>query len=500
MKQKKNVQIILINIVCVLALMLVVFPLLLIAQYDYPSADDWSFSIYSYNAVKNGEGIIGALMGALEAVKHYYINWEGRFSIAFLGALQPGIWGEKYYAIVAWMMIGAIIISEMFLMKNCLCENNRKENRWLWLPIIVPVLILQILYVPAPIESFYWYNGSVNYTFVYGLSLVLLVLFVKMGKNTYPKWKYILMAIAACLLAILVGGDNFATSLSCLLTLCVLSCLFWLYDKKALLKTWYVTLIMGICLMLCIVAPGNKARINGNFGGETGGAIEAILMSLVRSATNIYSWTNIKVILMILFIIPFAWKCVKNISYEFKLPGIFTLLTFGLYASQITATMYVDGTTGGGRMADILFYSYNVWMIGNVIYWLGWLNKRQNRVQKLMNDFQHRFGKLLLPYCAVIGAILVCIIYTNDLRQITSYRAYRDWRQGWAQQYAAEWDARIAVLKDENVKGVEFTPLSVYPEMILYTDLQDEEGYTWVNTACASYYGKEWITIVPPKN
>lgn len=500
MKTKKNWKLIFINVVCLSALLVVIFPLLFVGMYNYPSADDWSYGRGGYQIIRNGGGLLSVLKSSVETTWETYMHVEGRFAGIFMATLQPGIWGEKYYGLVVWILIGSIVLSTCFFFRSFLCENCYKENKWLWFPVVAPMLIMQLLYCPSPVESFYWYTGAMYYTFSYGLSLILLVLFWRMGKGTYTKGKYVLCSVLGSLLAVLVGGANFGTSLACFLTLFIMSIIFLVYHRKFFFRTWFITLLTGISLLLCILAPGNTHRINTNFGGETRGALEAILMSLVRSATNIYSWTNIKVILMILFIIPFAWKCVKNISYEFKLPGIFTLLTFGLYASQITATMYVDGTTGGGRMADILFYSYNVWMIGNVIYWLGWLNKRQNRVQKLMNDVQHRFGKLLLPYCAVIGAILVCIIYTNDLRQITSYRAYRDWRQGWAQQYATEWDDRIAVLKDENVKRVEFTPLSVYPEMILYTDLQDEEGYTWVNTACASYYEKEWITIVPPKN
>ena len=30
----------------------------------------------------------------------------------------------------------------------------------------------------------------------------------------------------------------------------------------------------------------------------------------------------------------------------------------------------------------------------------------------------------------------------------------------------------------------------------MYTDLQPEGGYVWVNWACAEYYGKESVTVV----
>lgn len=498
--KKYNWQILLINVVSVLALAVVLLPLLMIAQYNYPSADDWSFSVYCYKALNNGEGLIGVIKGVIEAVKFYYFNWEGRYSIAIMGALQPGIWGEKCYSIVSWLLIGSIVISEMILFRFMLRSWKSDDNKWIWLPIIVPPLILQFLYCPAPIESFYWYNGAINYTFMYSLSLILLVMLLAMATETYSKWKEILLFVGACIITILVGGNNFATSLSTFLTMIVLSILLSVVYKKVCKRIWFITVLMGSCLMVCIFAPGNSSRINANFGGETGNAVNAIITSLVRSFTNIYSWTNIKVVLMIIFILPFVWKCVKTMQCEFRFPGVFTLLTFGLYASQITATMYVDGTTGGGRMAAILFYSYMIWVVGNIIYWSGWLNKRQNKFRNILEQIFSKLQKLLIPYCAVIGVLLVGIIYMTDLRQLTSYKAYRDWRQGWAQQYATEWDARLEILHDDTITNVEFLPLSVNPEMLMYTDLQDENGYVWVNSACAEYYEKESIVVVIPEN
>lgn len=488
MKNGKKIELILINCVYVMALAVVVFPLLLISQYNYPTADDWSFGVNAYQALQNGGGFWDVLRASCEMVYSSYMNWEGRFSAVLFGSLQPGIWGEEYYAVVAWLMLGAIILSELLLVKTFLDDNDTKENRWLWFPVIAPVVMMQILYCPYPEESFYWYTGSVNYTFVYGLSLVLLVLFWKLSSKESKRWKYILQIVCASILAILVGGNNFATSLSTFLILFVLSGLFLVYDRKAFAKTWYITLLTGISLVLCIVAPGNANRLNSNFGGETGGALEAIWMSLVRSFLNIYSWTDIKVLLTILLILPFVWKCVRNSKLSFKIPGIFTFLTFGIYASQIVSTMYVDGTTGGGRMGAILYYSYFIWIVGNVVYWTGWFVKHKSGMKDL-------FAKILLPYCAVVGILLVGIVYATDLREVTSYRAYRNWRQGFAQQYAAEWDARLEVLHDDEIKDAEFEFLSVYPDMLLYTDLQDENGYIWVNDACAMYYNKDSVRI-----
>ena len=507
MGNKEKGKLIFINICFCIAICVVILPLLLVAKYDYPTADDWSMGLESYQAIREGAGL-GTVLGiSLKTAARYYMRWEGRFAATFFGSLQPGIWGEQYYGIVAWLMLGGLILGELFLFRFLFNFRSGGKNRLFWLPIALPTLIMQILYTPSIVESFYWYTGSVNYTFVFGLSMVLLTLFVGQGVGVWKGWKFGLAAFVSCVLAVLVGGNNFAASLSGFLGMLILSGVFLFKDKKALLRTWYITLLTGGSLLACVLAPGNTKRLEGNFGGDTtGNAVGAVWTSLVRTFTNIYSWTNWKIILMIALILPFVWMAVKNMDFDFRWPALFTLLSFGVYASQITATIYVDGTTGGGRMAAILYYAYHVWTVGNVFYWTGWICRVRRksaasipaRLEGALAAVCPAVRRFLILYCAVVGIILAAVIYKGDLKQLSSYKAYRDWRQGWAQQYAVEWEERLEILHDESITQVEFVPLSVYPETILYTDLQDEEGYTWVNSACARYYGKEYVKVVEP--
>lgn len=500
---------------CVLALCVVIAPLLMNAKYNYPSADDWSFSERTYDSVRAGGGIAEVLISAFKTIADYRSAWEGRFTIPFFGSLQPGIWGEECYGVVTWILLGGLILGEIFFFGGIFCQYGQIRGR-IWLPIVFFTLTMQVLYTPSVVESFYWYNGAVNYTFVFSMSLLFVMFFIKLAMSEKITWKLGMMAIVSGILAVMIGGGNYATSLSILLFMVLFYIAVCTYGarggekriqfniellKRSFGRTWYLLLLEGGSFLVCLLAPGNAARLAGNFGGTTRGAGWAVWMSLVRSATNIYSWTNIKIILMLFLILPFAWQAVKSTEFDFRWPALFTLLTFGLYASQSTPTMYVDGTTGGGRMAAILYYSYHIWLVGNLCYWVGWCRKRRQKWPAFMEKFFSVTApfvrRYLVPYCAVIGIVLVGVIYRFDLKEISSYRAYRDWRQGWAQQYAVEWQERLKVLHDENVKQVEFAPLSVYPETILYTDLQDENGYIWVNKACARYYDKEYIHIVP---
>ena len=200
-----------------------------------------------------------------------------------------------------------------------------------------------------------------------------------------------------------------------------------------------------------------------------------------------------KILLLLLLLIPFLWKAVRKMEYSFRLPGLFTVLSFGVYSSQATATIYVDGTMGGGRQGAILWYFYVVWMVANVLYWCGWIAKRALKSEKSEKADQLA-QKYLLRYCTVVGAFLAAVVLLGNVESTTSYRAYRIWRNGWAQAYGQGWEERITVLKDDSVKNPVFQPLN-YVELLMYADLQPEDGYVWVNGACAEYYGKESVTV-----
>lgn len=498
---KKSYKIMTANVVCFVCLLVAAAPLLILARYNFASADDWSYAADTYRAVQNGEGLLAVLGAAVRVSAENYVSWESRFVNSFFAALQPGIWGEQYYAVVPWIMIGSLIGSEIFLCSVCLNGMGQNNGKYV-LPVVCPCLILQILYTPSTVESFYWYTGAVNYTFVFALALVLFALTLCLAAGQKGCKSNPGKTAAICLLAVLVGGDNFATSLSTFLALLFLEIVYWLTDRIKFRKTWFVLLIEGISLIACICGPGNQSRLNGNFGGSTtGDAFGAVWTSLARTFTNILSWTNIKVFLVLLLIAPFVWKAVQNAKYRFRLPGVFTLLSFGVYASQMTATVYVDGTAGGGRQAAILFYFYYVWLLANLIYWAGWLRARraaQRNTEKsdVFSRFRIFTDRHLLVYCGILGVCLAALMYTQDLKSLSAYKAYRDLRQGWAQQYATEWQERFEVLHDETVTDAVFAPLSVCPETILYTDLQPEDGYVWVNSACASYYDKNSVSVI----
>lgn len=348
--------------------------------------------------------------------------------------------------------------------------------------------------MPYPVESFYWYVGGINYTFAFGLSLVLLCLFLRLKEGNMKSGKTVSLMILGGLLGIVIGGNNFSASLSSACIFISLSLYFLCKDRKAFIRTLPITVLEVGGLLLSLVAPGTQFRLDDKFGGTTTGAAYAILMSLWRSFTNIYSWTSIKIVIMIILIAPFLWKAVRHMKFNFKYPMFFTVFTFGIYASQITATMYVDGSTGGRRAADILYYSYHVWMLLNEGYWIGWM-QRHGFSEKFsaLRRLKEWLNRRLFVWFSAGCVILAGIVGGMELKTLSTYRACVWLVKGYAKDYAQAWEERLEILNDDSVKEAYFDPLPGYEELVFYTDLQ--YGDKWINRVCAEYYDKEYVGL-----
>ena len=88
-----------------LIMFLLVFCVIAGGRYVYPQGDDFEYGAYSHQALEAGEGLGGALSGAVKMVAKSYQIWQGTFSSIFLMALQPGIWGEEYYHLTPFLLL-----------------------------------------------------------------------------------------------------------------------------------------------------------------------------------------------------------------------------------------------------------------------------------------------------------------------------------------------------------------------------------------------------------
>lgn len=493
-KEYRNKEI-LAGIFFVSVLAIVLIPLFMVAPYNFQSADDWSFGANGYHILKNGGSVFDVFIGAFRVTWDAYISWDGAYSSIFLSAFEPAIFGEECYVVVPYIMIGSLIIFEVLaILITVRTVTDEGKLFFSVLPIILPSIILQILYCPSTVESFYWYMGAVAYTFPHALSFTFIALFIYLMNYKGAKIKFTVLYMLEIFITWFIGGSNFIVRIYVTLTLFVLTFFMTLKNRTVLKRALPVMFLTLFWTLLSIFAPGNMVRFDSSFAAQSENPIFTICKSLYSTGNMIVSWTNIKVILMLFIILPFVLMLVRRMKFEFGMPGLYTFFSFGLFATQLTAVIQVKSSFGA-RMVALYYYSYHVFIVSNFVYWIGWAYNRFIKDKKANEVILGFINKWILCYTAIFAAMLFGLILIVDKKEISSYTAYRDYKQGWAKQYADEWKERFEILHDDSIKDVVFKPLSVMPYSFAYTDLQTDDGYIWLNYVCAEYYEKDSIIV-----
>lgn len=547
MNKPKKLNLKLLSYAVLAAFIISLIPLIVISFYNYPAADDFSYGRLPAHAWEQSHSLIQTLNSSLIKTGQSYENWQGTFSAIFLMALQPAIWGEGYYWLATIILLGALILSSMLFFYTVL-RKWLKLDKHLYLIIGLILTAACIQFVPSPAQAFYWYNGSIYYTFFYSLSLTAVsLLFI--GEWSTKKSVRIACWIFAGLLFFIIGSGNYVTSLiTIIIAFLITAYAFW---KKRHMR-WTAT----ICLILCItafavsaLAPGNAVRQEAL--GATMSPINAILQSFKHAFTNFGAWTTAPILLLFLFIAPFLYIAASKAKCSFRLPLLWIGLAFCILAAHFTPTLYAMQKPGAGRVTNIIFYYYILFMAFSIFYISGWVHLRLCKDSRAA--CQSRTGNTILPHtvssvqltaaeiklseaapgsntsesdpcensvqaneqdglisaiilvshkCAagiIIAFILLfglTIFGQKGFKSLTSYSATHSLISGEAAVYKAEQEDRLTILKDNSIKDAVLKPLSCKPAVLFFDDITTDSS-NWRNKDIAAYYKKDSVILAP---
>ena len=113
-------------VVAAVALMLV--PMLVVARYNVPCADDYHYGASTYHTWQATHSLAAVLRAAGEKVAERYVNWQGTYSAIFLMALQPAVFGNGFYALVPFLTLGMLAAGTCFFCLSLLAPAAGR--RW----------------------------------------------------------------------------------------------------------------------------------------------------------------------------------------------------------------------------------------------------------------------------------------------------------------------------------------------------------------------------------
>jgi len=477
-------------------LVLSLIPLFLIARFNHPCADDFSYGGYTVHIWRQTHSPAAVLAAAADGVATVYRTWQGSFSAVFLMALQPAIFSETLYMIFPVLLLISFAAANFWLLKRLIADVLGAGRVDCWI-VACGMVFFSVQFVLSPVEAFYWYNGAMYYTGFHTLSLVLFALLLKAGSRRSPRAAgTILYGAGTLALGFVIGGGNLITALTSALYLGVAVLLLLL--KKG---GWRMPalVLLGLCggLLLNVMAPGNALR-QVNFHGM--GAVPAVFQSFWFAAKFVFYFTRISVLLGFACLTPVLYRIAKNSSLSFRLPGVVTALCFALFASNFTPNLYAMSSFGMTRVINVNQYQYLYLLLIVLFYWCGWISrrgvaaqqgrKRTPRQQKEQQSFMAGI-QAVLAGCFLISCLVVSGAHADTMAGVSAAGSLLT---GEAQTYHRENLARQAVYLDPSEPDAIVAPFSVEPHVLFFDDITADPS-DWRNTALADFYGKASVRL-----
>ncbi len=479
-KQKK------ISVVVVfLFLGVILLPLFIIAHFNYPCSDDFAYAGAIYMGIKNGMGVGDVVKGCWAMAMRFYQDWQGRYFDDIVSAFGVGTAVPKYYFLGTYLTLALFVTGCIGFMRTVTYRLCRWDSSVSWI-VAVLLAAMQILYIPYPSEGFYWYVGATGYTMAYALLLFLGWALIRFYTMKEERGKKIFLGILAIFLTAMIGGSNYSTGLLTAEILAI-SCLLMLLQKKKckLLLTIFAEYL--ICFIKYnALSGGNSARMRNV---ESLGVAGSVLASLKQGAVFLREWFRLPILFFLIVVLLLGAYQVAKMHFSFRLPGLVTMVSFGLYSSMMTPAFFAGATWGPGRLINLVYFSYYFFLAGNLLYWTGWAAHRFKRLQLIS---EKEAGALPLLVCFFVFLLICLKVY--GLQSTSSSSAFLSLTKGEAAAYLKENEDRWRIYTDDSLRNAEVEDFSIKPYVLYHDDIVEDET-DWRNHTVASFFGKDSIKL-----
>lgn len=472
-------------------IILSILPVLYIARYNHPSADDYAYSMTIHYAVKSGAGPLDIIKTAFDTSIAYMQSWQGLYSSAFLLSLQPAVFGEQYYAVTPVVIIVMLYLGTAAffgaVLKYMLGAGKRPA---LFVALVIVFYMVQAM--PSPCEGLFWFNGAVNYLFFWGIMMCEAALLIRYWFQ--EKNGIVLMLIAASLSFITSGGNHVTAFVSILFN--ITGCGFALWKKK---KPFMIipTLAGIIGLIINMTAPGTAVRMAEV--GTPAGILDTILHGGYHAFACNTTYMTFSMLMLFAVLTPIFVHIIRSkkqrIRFSFIACLCLILFEYVIIAAMYCIPYYAMKSMGQGRVYDTRFVTYVLFAVITYGYALGCLIDywSKQHTQRKPIDIRGRYCGAAL--CAVLFAACYIAVFGGGINSSsTGVTAVGTLYAGYAQQYDEEYYTRLEILEDETLTDAVLPPFSVKPALLFFSDMNTDSS-VWPNTKVTAYYGKKSVSL-----
>ena len=465
-------------------LLLALIPLYRMTLYTAPWYDDYMFGSPVKSFLNLEYSLKSALEGAFYCARTEWYAWQGCYSCSFLNSLVPIVWREDLYFVGPMFLITILTVS-VFCLIWVLVRDVLKADCLSGIAFSSAAAIMAVMLIHTAQAGFYWYVGGVVYVCMHSFFMLLTAGWLKLLSDP-GKVATVLAVIWTMAAAVVVGGANYVTGLQGALLgvgLCVLGAFL---KKKQVLYLLPSVIINLFCFYKSVSAPGNNVR-GAAFADMGMGPFQAIGNSFVEAFRHIGEFTGLISVAIVIFLLPVIFRMLNQTKFTFRYPGLVLLFSFCFYATGFTPSLYTMGHAGLGRTLNAVKITYQILLLLNLVYWLGWVKQKQIDALKVFND-----GAPILFY-AVMALVMLGIfaIDPNQAGSYSSYGAYYWVHTGEANEFHKEYLARVETIKNGG-SVVTVTPYHFRPWFLSLGELTANPD-SGQNRAMADWYGKAAI-------
>lgn len=474
----------------ILAYIVSLIPILVLAGYNFPCADDYGFSIYTRHAWVDTHNFFAVLAAAGRKAAESWSDWQGTYSSIFMMALQPGIYGDEFYALTPWVILVPYSLAVLYLFRT-IFEKLLGAAKWISFSASCIYMLIAVQTMVDKTQGLFWYNGSVHYMLPQSALFALAGVVLRMAAEPGIRGKR--RRLGAFLLVLYIGGGNLVTGLEGGIWLFTAICLAAAAKKKKVIADNCALLVFwAITFGLNAAAPGNLVRKEGF--SDRPGVIKAVLESFYYCLDFAFGeWGDWTVLALIVLTLPFVVKAVHSYrgSFRFPCPLLFCAFSLCIVSSMFTPSVYAAGNPGAGRIYNIIYLTFLLLVILNMIYLYGWFVKKCG-VLKTIGEREDAAYRV----CVLAGAAFCAVLCAAaEPERFTSVSALISLADGEAKEWKQEEEQRLEILLDDSVMDVELKDFTVKPALLYYEDIE-EDPENWKNVRMRDYFRKNSIRLV----
>ncbi|MBP5282975.1 MAG: hypothetical protein J6Z22_10820 [Lachnospiraceae bacterium] len=475
----------------VLFSLLLLVPLYRILPYTAPWYDDYNFGGFVKSFLQQEDSLLSALQGAWYCIRTQWYAWQGTFGSIFFMCMIPTVWSDSLYFLGPCFLITILVVALYFLMRVVL-RNVLGADRMTALPLQAFMAVMGVEFIYTIYSGFYWYNAGMHYVGMHSFMLLLVAVWICLLKGT-GKVSMVLCFLWSIFGALISGGANFVTALQGILMGLSLMALGILIKSRRTFWLMPSLMIYALAFFINVSAPGNQVRKNINVSAGLGmDPVSAVWRSFVEAFRYAWIFSGVITILTLILLAPLIWRMLQTVHFKFRFPALVLLWSFCLYATGFTPSLYSLGHAGLSRTLNVVKITYQVLLVFNEIYWLGWLKEKLAKKEK--EPYQGaRWWFYPLMGVLMLGAFFM---EKRPFANYASYATYHFVHTGEAYNFYHEYLSRCEVIKN-GPDDVVVTPYLYSPGVLmpyeLSADPQDE-----ANRAIASWYGKHSVICVQP--